>query len=118
MRNIPVTVFSVIAALALPALAAAQAPPQAKSPAAPSKEVHDPDACANTRATLGKGGDVEVRGETDRKSLSDKLAQSKGVICPPDQVDPEMNRPAPGGGKMPVIPPPGSPGGDPNVQPK
>ena len=80
--------------------------------------MHDPDACANTRTTLGKGGEVEVRGETDRKSLSDKLAQSKGVICPPDQIDPEMNRPAPGGGKMPVIPPPGSPGGDPNVQPK
>jgi len=68
MRNIPVTVFSVIAALALPALAAAQAPPQAKSPAAPSKEVHDPDACANTRTTLGKGGDVEVRARPTGKA--------------------------------------------------
>ena len=35
MRNIPVIVFSVIAALALPALAGAQAPPQGKSPGAP-----------------------------------------------------------------------------------
>jgi hypothetical protein len=51
------------------------------------------------------------------KTLSDKLDQGGGVICPPD-VDPGMRAPAPETGKMPVIPPPGSPGGDPNVQPK
>jgi hypothetical protein len=51
------------------------------------------------------------------KSLSDKLDQGGGVICPPD-VDPGMKAPAPDTGKMPVIPPPGSPGGDPKVQPK
>jgi hypothetical protein len=57
-------------------------------------------------ATTGSGG-----------NLSDKLARSDGVICPPD-VDPDIKAPAPGGGKTPVIPPPGEPGGDPNVQPK
>jgi hypothetical protein len=51
------------------------------------------------------------------KSLSDKLNQGGGVICPPN-VDPGMKTPAPETGKMPVIPPPGSPGGDPKVQPK
>jgi hypothetical protein len=51
------------------------------------------------------------------KSLSDKLDRGGGVICPPD-VDPGMKTPAPETGKMPVIPPPGSPGGDPKVQPK
>ena len=51
------------------------------------------------------------------KTLSDKLDQGSGVICPPD-VDPGMKTPAPQTGKMPVIPPPGSPGGDPKVQPK
>ena len=51
------------------------------------------------------------------KTLSDKLAQGGGVICPPD-VDPGMRAPAPETGKMPVIPPPGSPGGDPKAQPK
>ena len=51
------------------------------------------------------------------KTLSDKLNQGGGVICPPD-VDPGMKTPAPDTGKMPVIPPPGSPGGDPNVKPK
>ena len=54
--------------------------------------------------------------ETDR-NLSDKLAQSNGVICPPN-LDPGMKAPTPNTGKMPIIPPPGSPGGNPNVQPK
>lgn len=51
------------------------------------------------------------------QNLSQKLGQSGGVICPP-QVDPAIKKPAPNKGTMPVIPPPGSPGGNPNVQPK
>jgi hypothetical protein len=51
------------------------------------------------------------------KTLSERLDQGGGVICPPD-VDPGIKTPAPETGKMPVIPPPGSPGGDPRVQPK
>src|SRR5882757_7746432 len=54
----------------------------------------------------------------DGKSLSDQLAESKGVICPPAGVDPAMRQPPPEGGAMKVIPPPGSPGGNPNIQPK
>ena len=56
-------------------------------------------------------------GSARNENLSDRLARSDGVLCPP-AVDPEMTAPPPGGGKTPVIPPPGSPGGDPNVQPK
>ena len=52
------------------------------------------------------------------RNLSDKLAQSGGVICPPSTGDPDIKAPTPKGGTMPVIPPPGSPGGNPNVQPK
>jgi hypothetical protein len=52
------------------------------------------------------------------QTLSDKLSQSNGVICPPPSVDPGIKAPAPDTGKMPVIPPPGSPGGDQSVQPK
>jgi len=55
--------------------------------------------------------------ERGNQTLGEKLGQSNGVICPPE-VDPGMNAPTPEGGKMPVIPPPGSPGGNPNVQPK
>jgi hypothetical protein len=51
-------------------------------------------------------------------NLSDRLADSKGVICPPAGVDRDINVPPPGGGELKVIPPPGSPGGNPNVQPK
>jgi hypothetical protein len=54
---------------------------------------------------------------TGSGNLSDKLARSDGVLCPPN-VDPDIKAPTPNVGKMPIIPPPGSPGGDPNVQPK
>jgi len=51
------------------------------------------------------------------KTLSEKLDQTAGVICPPD-IDPAIKVPTPNAGKTPVIPPPGSPGGDQSVQPK
>jgi hypothetical protein len=50
--------------------------------------------------------------------LGDKLAKSDGVLCPPAGVDPEIRAPTPDAGNTPVIPPPGSPGGNPNVRPK
>jgi hypothetical protein len=108
-------------ALAVPVLAAAQAPPETKPPIAPKTvpktEQLDPGACANNRATVGQGGDVDMQKPAGR-SLSDHLARSDGVICPPEHVDPEIKAPTPPGGAMKVIPPPGTPGGDPNVQPK
>jgi hypothetical protein len=75
----------------------------------------DPKGCAPSERlqTDGKAPDGKA-GDT----LSDKLARTDGVICPPN-VDPEIKAPTPEhGNKMPVIPPPGGPGGDPNVQPK
>jgi hypothetical protein len=50
-------------------------------------------------------------------TLSEKLDQTAGVICPPD-VDPAMKAPTPNSGNTPVIPPPGSPGGDQSVRQK
>jgi hypothetical protein len=55
--------------------------------------------------------------ERGNQTLSEKLGQTNGVICPPD-IDAGMQAPTPEGGKTPVIPPPGSPGGNPNVRPK
>jgi len=54
------------------------------------------------------------------QSLSDKLDISGGVIRPPADIAPEMTvrPPRPNPGTTRVIPPPGSPGGDPNVHPK
>jgi hypothetical protein len=104
--------------------ALAQSPPADKAPAppqtSPQTTPRDATACgpSGTHAAVGQGGkDVVVRKPKD-DNLSSKLAQSDGVICPPTQVDPEIHAPAPQGGPMPVIPPPGSPGGDPKVQPK
>src|SRR5689334_2720961 len=51
------------------------------------------------------------------RSLSDRLSQSKGVIHPP-AVDPGMQEKPAQTGTMPVIPPPGTPGGNPKVVPK
>ena len=55
--------------------------------------------------------------DDSKGNLTDKLAASKGIICPPS-VDPHMQQRPPEGGAMKVIPPPGSPGGDQRVQPK
>jgi len=51
--------------------------------------------------------------------LSTQLGQSGGVIQPPANVDPEIEKTPPDtSGKMLVIPPPGEPGGNPTVKPK
>ena len=43
--------------------------------------------------------------------------QAAGVMCPPD-VDPAMKAPTPQTGDSSIIPPPGNPGSNTNVQPK
>ena len=64
-------------------------------------------------------GDNAASNETTvSRTLSDQLSQSKGVICPPAGIDPGISVPPSGGGRTPVIPPPGTPGGDPSIQPK
>jgi hypothetical protein len=52
--------------------------------------------------------------------LSKKLNQNEGVLKPPRGIDPEIRQPPPErtGDKMPVIIPPGEPGGDQSIQPK
>lgn len=54
------------------------------------------------------------------ESLSKRLSRTEGVIKPPEGVDPEIRVPAPvpEPNTTPVIPPPGSPGGDQRIQPK
>jgi hypothetical protein len=52
-------------------------------------------------------------------SSSSDLGRSGGVIRPPADVDPQMKQMPPSSGdRMPVIPPPGTPGGNPSVKPK
>lgn len=119
-RHVRVLGFVVLAGLlSAPTISFAQAPPKPKPPVATNQKQSDPKDCVNTRTTEGNGmsGDVQVQ-KPSGESLSRQLAQSNGVICPPAQVDPEMKKPAPDGGQMPVIPPPGTPEGKPGPQPK
>ena len=59
----------------------------------------------------GTPPDGQTTGQA-REPLGDKLARSDGVLCPPAGIDPEIRAPTPEAGNTPVIPPPGSPGGD------
>ncbi len=101
-----IIIFSL--AFAVVSLAFAQAPPPTKPLVAPTAEKNHTDACART--TLGLGGDIDDKGPqangAEDKNLSDRLARSNGVICPP-HVDPDIKQPTPPGGNMPVITPPG-----------
>lgn len=60
------------------------------------------------------------QGEGSGSSMSERLSRSQGVIRPPQDVDPAMKEDPPptGPNSTPVIPPPGTPGGDPTVKPK
>ena len=59
-------------------------------------------------------------GQGSGSSMSDRLSKSHGVIRPPRKIDPAMKREVPptGPNSMPVIPPPGTQGGDGSVTPK
>jgi hypothetical protein len=85
---------------------------------------------ALAQTTPGAPGTDQVIPEKDRtrpvdqpgnaqQSLSDKLDKSGGVLKPAEDVDPKMAKPTPATpSSTPVIPPPGSPGGNPDVKPK
>lgn len=110
--------LAIVTAALLPELAAAQAPPAKPNPATTMTPSHSGD-CANPvpPATTGQA-DADVP-KPNGSNLSQKLAQSNGVLCPPENVDPAMRAPTPPGGRMPVIKPPGTPGSpDQSVKPK
>jgi hypothetical protein len=52
-------------------------------------------------------------------TLTEKLKEGEGAITPPPVGDPDIiKRPPPSDSRIKVIPPPGEPGGDTDVQPK
>src|ERR1700761_3111299 len=100
------------------AVAEAQAPPSsANPPQAPATAPNQNAACAPTGASGAPAPDGVTTG-TSNEPLGDKLAKSGGVLCPPSTADSDIHAPTPEGGNTPVIPPPGSPGGDQSVVPK
>jgi hypothetical protein len=78
-------------------------------------------ALAMTSAVVAQAQTPDPKGCTPQERSSQALNQgadkNAGVICPPD-IDPAMKAPTPSSGDNAVIPPPSSPGGNPNVQPK
>ncbi len=62
----------------------------------------------------------DINKKSDDVPLSKKLNENEGVLKPPHGIDPQMHQqpPANTGDKMPVIVPPGEPGGDQSIQPK
>lgn len=112
-------------AVSLPLLAAGEvlaAGPQTPAPCPPGS--HD-IACKPTprgaippdEQTTEKGGSGATSADPD---LSGTLSESRGIVTPPPTGDTEIRRPVPseGAGRTPIIPPPGSPGGNPTVVPK
>jgi hypothetical protein len=84
--------------------------PQPAPPANPTVPIAPPNAPSPP---------PEKMAPPEGNSLSDHLSQQKGTIKPPN-VDPGMavQPPQRGAATTPVIPPPGSPGGNPSVVPK
>jgi hypothetical protein len=96
-------------------VAAAQ-PNPAPSPVPDTSCRPDTRETAPAPPTVGRGSPRDTTAKAPE--LSDRLAESKGVICPPQGIDPEIQLTPPPGGDIRVIPAPGAPGGNPNLQPK
>ena len=98
-----------ITALILVAAPAMAQNPQPTSPTNPTVPVAPPNSASPPPEKIAPPDGT----------LSDRLSQQKGTITPPN-VDPGMtvSPPAHSGATTPVIPPPGSPGGNPSVVPK
>jgi hypothetical protein len=98
-----------LAALILAAAPAMAQNPQPAPPANPTVQVAPPNTASPPPEKIAPpAGD-----------MSSRLSRQKGTIDPPN-VDPGMTvrPPAQSGTTTPVIPPPGSPGGNPSVVPK
>ncbi len=104
-----------VAVLAVPAQAQNPQPASPGVTPAPMAPPNSPSPPPEQIAPAGK--DVHADGQ---QTLSDKLALQHGMVDPPHGIDPGMtvHPPAQSQGTMPVIPPPGSPGGNAQVVPK
>jgi hypothetical protein len=115
MTNPKLTVAVILAALLSPGLATISA--GAQNPSTPPRP-------QQTHPMLSNGGSSGSSQQgtnptPNQNSLGNELSHSSGVIKPPLTRDQDVI-PPPSTGKQstPVIPPPGTPGGNQNVQPK
>ncbi len=94
--------------------------PQPTSPSNQGVQVAPPSAAAPPEKIAPPSQGIPLnQGIPPNQGMSDRLSQQRGTITPPN-VDPNMtvHPPAHTGATTPVIPPPGSPGGNPSVVPK
>lgn len=105
------TVSIVLSVSLLSSIAFAQTPPAPVSP----PEVMEPPSESPAPPRDPSTGDTPPR-----DPLSKELRKGEGVLEPPRSVDPGIEKGVPKDfkGKMPIIPPPGEPGGRQDVQPK
>jgi hypothetical protein len=115
IRNIGF-LFGLAACLALPGAAGAQNP-QPAQPHEPHPSVAPPNAPQPPPERIAPRDSAP--GTAGRGSFSDRLSQQQGTLRPP-AVDPGIHAPLPADRQetMPVIPPPGTPGGNRDVVPK
>jgi hypothetical protein len=96
---------AIVCAISVPALAQRLNEPTV--PAQPQAPKLDPKACSD-RDRLKRGDTVETEGHAPRpdEPITDRLARTDSVICPPPGLDPNIRAPAPHtGSDMPVIAP-------------
>ncbi|HVX34825.1 MAG TPA: hypothetical protein VHC71_01240 [Hyphomicrobium sp.] len=108
MRIFIVSAFAPALVGALLLTASTECVAQAQTPKAPETAPQPPSATPDQKPP--------ANGEP----LDKKLDKNEGVLKPPGGVDPKIHKepPADVGDRMPVIVPPGEPGGNPNIQPK
>ena len=101
--------FSLLLALTVAAASALAQNPQPAAPTNPTVPIAPPNAPTPPPERIAPGAGT----------MSDRLSQQKGTIAPPN-VDPGMTVQPSGRGAAttPVIPPPGSPGGNQAIVPK
>jgi hypothetical protein len=116
--NIGQSLFTSSLLVAAAAASHAQAPPSPATPPQATAPAPNQNAACAPADTHGAPPPDGVTTGQSGEPLGDRLAKSGGVICPPSTADSEIHAPTPEGGATPVIPPPGSPGGNPNVVPK
>ena len=103
------------AVLAIAAPAAHAQNPQPAPPGDPHTSLAPPNAPTPPPEQIAPAAHDPA---TAQGNLSDKLSQQQGMLHPP-AVDPGITATPPAHGEtMPVIPPPGTPGGDQKVMPK
>jgi hypothetical protein len=105
-----------LACLALPAAAGAQNP-QTAAPGEPHTQMAPPNSPSPPPEQI-RPAEPGLSSQSG-KTLSERLSRQQGTIQPLT-VDPRIHAPLPPNaqGTMPVIPPPGTPGGNEKVVPK